>query len=57
MTREYTLKLYDLLDNECISKDAVIDACLAYMSEDDVKDMMHVNDMIDYEEEKEEEES
>ena len=55
MTREYTLKLYDLLDNGCVSKDAVIDACLAYMSESDVEDMMRVNDMIEDEDEDEEE--
>jgi len=54
--RHYTVKLGDMIDEGLISKDLVINACLSYMSEDDVRDMMEANDMIEEEEEDEEEE-
>ena len=55
MSRKYTNKLYQMIEDGLISKDYVITACLKYMSEDDVKDMMEYNEMLheEYEEENE----
>ena len=49
MSRKFTNKLWDMVDNGLISKDKVIAACLKYMSEDEVKDMMEHNEFIDSE--------
>jgi hypothetical protein len=49
MARKYTNMLYEMVDN-------VMTACLKYMSEDDVKDMMEYNGFIDDNEESDEEE-
>jgi len=43
--RQNTDKLLDMIEEGMIDKDVVILACLKYMSEDDVTDMMHVNDI------------
>jgi len=51
MSRKFTNKLWDMIDNGLISQDTVITACLKYMSEDDVKDMMEHNEFIDSEDE------
>lgn len=51
MSRQFTNKLYDMVDNGLLDKDTVITACLKYMSEDDVKDMMEMNSFIDSDEE------
>ena len=56
MPRQYTNKLYDMLDEGLIDKDLVITACLKYMSEDEVKDMMEANEFIQEEDEEEDEE-
>jgi hypothetical protein len=48
--REKTNKLLEMIENEEISKDTVIMACVKYMSEDDVADMMEHNEMIEPEE-------
>ena len=53
MSRKFTNELWDMLDNGLISQDTVIKACLSYMSEDDVKDMMEHNEFIEEEEEDE----
>lgn len=53
MAREFTNKLYEMINDGWINKDSVITACLKYMSEDDVKDMMEYNDFIDNDEEEE----
>jgi len=45
--REKTNKLLEMIENEEISKDTVILACVNYMSEDDVADMMEANEMIE----------
>jgi len=50
MTREYTTKLLEMMDEGLISAEAVAEMALAYMSEDDVKDMMQDNDIVDYDE-------
>jgi len=46
MAREYTNKLLEMIEEGLLDKDEVIMACVKYMSEDDVKDMMHYNDLI-----------
>ena len=45
--RDKTNKLLEMIENEEISRDTVIMACLKYMSEDDVADMMEANEMIE----------
>lgn len=56
MTREYTNKLLEMIEEGLLDRDTVIMACVKYMSEDDVKDMMHCNEMILEEDDNEEEE-
>jgi hypothetical protein len=36
-----------MIDEELLDKDAVIMACIKYMSEDEVKDMMECNEFIE----------
>jgi hypothetical protein len=47
MMREQTMKLLAMMDEGVISAEAVAEMCLAYMSEDDVADMLQSNDIID----------
>jgi len=49
--REYTLKLMRAMDEGGIPTQVVADMCLAYMSEDDVKDMCEYNDVFQDEDE------
>ena len=49
--REYTTKLIAMMDEGLISAEAVAEMCLAYMSEDDVKDMCRANDILDEDDE------
>ena len=44
--REYTTKLLEMMDEGLISAAAVAEMALAYMSEDDVKDMCLANDLL-----------
>ena len=46
MTRKYTTKLLEMMDEGLISALAVAEMALAYMSEDDVKDMVRSNDLM-----------
>jgi hypothetical protein len=39
--------LLDMVDEGVIDRDLVITACLKYMSEDDVQDMMEANEFIE----------
>ena len=55
-TRKYTTMLLDMVADGVLDRDNVILACVKYMSEDDVRDMMHANEMIMDEEDEEEEE-
>jgi len=55
MSREYTNKLLEMLDEGLLDKDAVIMACVKYMSEDEVRDMMEANEFLIEEDEDEEE--
>jgi hypothetical protein len=50
MMREQTTKLLDMMAEGLISAETVADMCLAYMSEDEVADMMQSNDIVDYDE-------
>ena len=52
-TREYTCMLLDMLEQGVISADAVAEMCLAYMSEDEVKDMCRSNDILPEDEDEE----
>lgn len=45
--RKYTNHLLDLVDDGALSKDHVIMACIKYMSEADVQDMMEYNGFIE----------
>ena len=47
MTRKYTNQLLDMIDDGLLDRDTVITACLKYMSEDDVQDMMEANEFIE----------
>jgi hypothetical protein len=49
--REYTIKLMEMMDEGMITAETVAEMCLAYMSEDDVKDMCRANDILDEEDE------
>ena len=44
--RAYTNTLIELIKDGILDKDTVINACLQYMSEDEVEDMMRANDFI-----------
>jgi hypothetical protein len=44
MTREKTNKLLEMIKEGLLNKDTVIMACVKYMSEDEVADMMHCNE-------------
>ena len=55
MTREYTTKLLEMVEHGLLDRDNVIMACVKYMSEDDVKDMMECNEFINEEDEETEE--
>ena len=56
MTREYTTKLLEMMDEGLISAAAVAEMALAYMSEDDVKDMVRSNDLMPWMEDDEDDE-
>ena len=54
--REYTSKLIAMMDEGLITAESVAEMALAYMSEDDVKDMCLANDLLigeDYDEDEE----
>lgn len=44
--REYTSKLIEMMEEGLISAKDVAEMALAYMSEDDVKDMCRANDLL-----------
>lgn len=55
MSRVYTNKLLEMIEEGLLDKDTVIMACVKYMSEDDVKDMMECNEFLTEEEDEGEE--
>jgi len=56
MTREYTNKLLDAIDQGLLSPQAVVEMAVSYMSEDEVHDMMRINDLLYYLDAEDEEE-
>lgn len=54
MSREYTNKLLEMVEEGLLDKDMVIMACVKYMSEDDVRGMMEANEFLEHEDEDEE---
>lgn len=56
LSREYTNRLLEMVDEGLLDRDTVIMACVKYMSEDDVRDMMESNEFItDIDEDEDEE--
>jgi hypothetical protein len=53
MARKYTNELLEMIENGLLDKDTVIMACVKYMSEDDVKDMMEHNEFLEPESDEE----
>ena len=49
--RTQTTRLLEMMDEGLISAEAVAEMALAYMSEDEVADMMRANDILEEEEE------
>lgn len=49
--RHYTNLLLEMIDDGLLSRDDVINACVSYMSESDVHDMMQCNEFLPEEEE------
>lgn len=49
MTRKFTNAILTLIDEGVLNPENVLQACLTYMSEDEVRDMVLVNDLIDEE--------
>lgn len=56
MSREYTTRLLEMIEEGLLSADNVLNSCLSYMPEADVKDMAEREGFIEDEEESEEEE-
>lgn len=48
--RTQTTRLLEMMDEGLISAEMVAEMALAYMSEDDVADMMRANDILDEDE-------
>jgi hypothetical protein len=57
MSREYTNKLLEMVEEGLLDKDMVIMACVKYMSEDEVRDMMEANEFLEHEDEDDEDET
>lgn len=55
-TRKVTNQLLELIEEGVLDPQTVVEACLAYMSEDDVADMAHSNELINEPEEDEDNE-
>ncbi len=47
MSRTNTNKLLEIIEEGLLNKDTVILACIKYMSEDEVTDMMHCNEFLE----------
>jgi hypothetical protein len=46
MTRQYTDRLLEMIEDGMLDRDTVIMACVKYMSEQDVQDMMEINEFV-----------
>ena len=51
MARKYTNKLLQMVDDGIVDKDTIMLACLRYMSEHEVEDMMCINGLLEDEDE------
>lgn len=49
--REATNRVLELMDAGILSPDAVVCACLSYMSDDDVREMAEMNEFFNIDEE------
>jgi len=47
MARAFTNQLLEMIDEGLLSEEAVLNACLSWMSEDDVREMMFANDFTE----------
>jgi len=47
MSRKYTNQLLEMIEDGLLDRDTVIMACIKYMSESDVQDMMEANEFIE----------
>lgn len=47
MARDITAKLLEMIEDGALDKDIVIQAFCDYLSEDDIKDFVSVNDFIE----------
>ncbi len=47
MVREFTNRLLEMVEDGLLDRDTVIMACVKYMSEDDVRDMMFANEFVE----------
>jgi hypothetical protein len=56
MTREYTNLLLDMIEDGLLDRDTVVMACIKYMSEDEVRDMMYANEFVEDTEDEDEDE-
>ena len=54
MTRKYTNMLLEMVEDGLLDRDTVIMACVKFMSEDEVQDMMEANEFIEEQYEDEE---
>lgn len=51
--RYYTNMLLEMIEDGRLDRDTVINACTSYMSEAEVRDMMHDNEFYTYQDEEE----
>jgi len=54
MTRKYTNMLLEMIEDGLLDRDTVIMACVKFMSENEVQDMMEANEFIEEQYEDEE---
>lgn len=54
--RKVTNRILEEIAEGILDRDVVIQACLGYMSEDDVADMAHANEFFLYDEDEDEDE-
>jgi len=57
MTRQWTIKLLEAMDDGAIDPKVVAEMCLQYMSEDDVADMCATNDIFQEDEDVDDQDS
>lgn len=57
MSREYTNKLFNMMDEGLINPESIVEMCLSYMSEDDVRGMMEANELLLGDEDEDDEDS